>query len=176
MDILTQAEIVLRDAQYETWVWEGGVVPAVCFENQAIMGFLHVFSSAEELLATWEKAQEISLSRHRAALRSSGNKAWNIYSVFISHEFSQNISRRIERIEEDFALSRKIARIGIQTASDLSRAILPLLPIKAQPKLENADYEQRLRTRLKDIPDKAVDAFIGEVPPVDVAHILEEES
>ena len=72
MDIAIQAEIVLRKAGYETWPWSGGLVQVICFENEALMGFLHVFPTAEALLNDWEKAQQVALGRHTAALRSAG--------------------------------------------------------------------------------------------------------
>jgi hypothetical protein len=175
MDIPTQAEIVLREAQYVTWPWSGGPVPAICFEGSTVVGFLHVFSSAEALLTGWERAQESALGRHAVALRSAGNKAWNVYSVFLAERGTAEFSRRIERIEEDFSLARKIARANIQTNGDLVRALLPLLRIRAQPTLGNAHYSDRVRARLKDIPARAVRAFVGAASAADVAHILETE-
>jgi hypothetical protein len=176
MDISTQAEIDLREADYETWTWSGGMVPVVCFENQATIGFLHVFLSADKLLADWEQAQKVVLSRYTAALRSAGAKAWNVYSVFLTHEVSPTLVRRIERIEEDFTMARKIARVGIKTNEDLIGALLPLLPVRAQPSIGKTDYEERLRSRLQDVPDEALEAFLGRVSPIDVARILEEGS
>jgi len=175
MDIPTQAEIVLREAQYATWPWSGGPVPAICFEDRTVIGFLHTFSSAESLLTGWEQAQESALGRHAVALRSAGNKAWNVYSVFLAERGAAEFSRRIERIEEDFSLARKIARANIQTNADLVRALLPLLRIRAQPTLGDAHYSDRVRARLKDIPARAVTAFVGAASAADVAHILETE-
>jgi hypothetical protein len=114
MDIPTQAEIVLRDALYETWPWSGGPVPTICFEDPTLVGFLHIFPSAESLLKGWEKAQESALGRHAVALRSAGNKAWNVYSVFLAEKGGPELNRRFERIEEDFSLARKIARANIR--------------------------------------------------------------
>jgi hypothetical protein len=175
MDILTQAEIVLREAQYETWPWSGGPVPAICFEDQTLVGFLHTSPSAESLLKGWEKAQESALGRHAVALRSAGNKAWNVYSVFLAERGTAELNWRTERIEEDFSLARKIARANIQTNADLVRALLPLLRIRAQPTLGEAHYSDRVRARLKDVPASAVTAFVGAASAADVAHILETE-
>jgi hypothetical protein len=75
MDIGTQTEIILREAGFETWPWTGGIVPVICFENAAVAGFMHFFSSAEDLLARWEQAQSASLNRHTVSLRSAGAKA-----------------------------------------------------------------------------------------------------
>jgi hypothetical protein len=113
MDILTQAEIILREAKYETWRWSGGPVPAMCFEDQSLMGFLHTFQSADALLQSWEKAQQISMAYHARTLRSAGDKAWNVYSVFLAERGSDKLNRRLDQIEEDFSLARKIARASI---------------------------------------------------------------
>jgi hypothetical protein len=170
MDIATQAEIILRKAGYDTWPWTG-VSPAVtCFENAALIGFIYVFASAEELLTRWETAQQAVLSRHTAALRAAGAKAWNVYSVFLTAE--QPSQRAIERIEEDFALTRKIARAAIRTTDDLESALLPLTAVKAQPSLADANFEARLRTRLKDVPQAALTAFLRETKADEVARIL----
>jgi outer membrane protein TolC len=68
----------------------------------------------------------VVLSRHTAALRAAGAKAWNVYSVFLIAEQVSSRQRAIERIEEDYALTRKIARVGVRTPDDLERALLPL--------------------------------------------------
>ena len=67
MDIFTQAEILLRDAQYETWTWTGPAGPVTCFENAALMGFVHVFDSGDALLGAWKENQHFALSRHAAS-------------------------------------------------------------------------------------------------------------
>ena len=110
MDIPTQVEIVLRDAQYDTWVSTSTSSPVICFENAALMGFAHVFDSALALLDEWEARQEHVLARHAAALRAAGIKAWNVYSLLLTAESAPDQTRAIERIEEDFKLTRKIAR------------------------------------------------------------------
>jgi hypothetical protein len=176
MDIATQSEILLREVDYQTRPWSGGAVPAVCFENHVLIGFIHVFKSAEDLLNGWEEAQRVALVRHAVALRSASVKAWNIYSVFLTGDVSQTLERRIERIEEDFTLARKIARGGIQTTAELGRALLPLLPIRAQPSLTEEDYGERIRLRLKDVSADAVTAFLGPVSAEEVARILESGS
>lgn len=175
MDIATQAEIVLRGAGYETWPWTN-VSPAVtCFENAALIGFVHVFSSADELLASWEEAQQAVLSRHSAALRAAGAKAWNVYSVFLAEEQAPTQQRGVERIEENFALTRKIARAGVRTQDDVERALLPLTAVKAQPILSDTDFHDRLRTRLTDVSADILTAFLGATSAEEVAKMLMEE-
>lgn len=175
MDIASQAEIALRGAGYETWPWTG-VSPAVTyFENAALVGFVHVFSSADELLEGWEAVQQAVLSRHSAALRAAGAKAWNVYSVFLTDEQSPTQQRAVERIEENFALTRKIARAGVRTQEDLERALLPLTAIKAQPIPSDTDFQDRLRARLKDVSPDVLVAFLGAASAEEVAKILAEK-
>lgn len=175
MDIATQAEIVLREAGYKTWPWTG-VSPAVtCFENTTVIGFVHVFSSADELLARWEAAQQTVLARHSAALRAAGAKAWNVYSIFLAEEQTPTQRRAVERIEENFSLTRKIARAGMRMPADIEHALLPLTAVKAQPILSDTDFEERLRARLKDVSADVLTAFLGASSAEEVAQILAEK-
>ena len=175
MDIPTQAEIVLRDGQYETWVWNGPV-PITCFENASVMGFLHVFVSSTALISGWPEVQQATLARHASIIRSAVAKAWNIYFVFLTADSDPAALRSIERIEENFSQTRKIARGALQTPADVERALLPLVPIRARPILGASQFESRLRTRLKDFNQNGVEAFISETPAGDVARILGETS
>lgn len=175
MDIATQTEIILRGAGYETWP-STGVAPAViCFENPALIGFVHIFSSADELLARWEAVQQAVLSRHSAALRAAGAKAWNVYSVFLAQEQAPTQQRAVERIEENFALTRKIARADVRTQDDVERALLPLTAVKSQPILSDTDFQDRLRARLNDVSADVLTAFLGAPSADEVAKILAEE-
>lgn len=177
MDIATQAEVFLREAGYDTWPWSGASPAVTCFESSSLVGFLHVFETAESLLQNWEAAQQRVLSRHAAALRTAGAKAWNVYSIFLTTEkASPEQQRAVERLEEDFALTRKIARSEVQTSDDLAHVLLPLSPIQSQPLLANAGVADRLRTRAKDIPESAIAAFLGSATPEDIAAILGESA
>lgn len=172
MDIFTQAEILLRDAKYKTWTLTGSTGPVTCFENAALMGFVHVFDTADALLTAWQGNQQVALARYAASLRSAGAKAWNVYSVFLTSDQDARRGHEIERIEEDFSLTRKIARASITIPDDVEKALLPLLPIRSKPLLGASNFETRLRTRLKDIPPDAVTAFLNETTPAEVARIL----
>ncbi|MDA9442963.1 hypothetical protein XH98_28485 [Bradyrhizobium sp. CCBAU 51745] len=172
MDIGTQSEVVLRGAGYETWPWTGTSPPVICFESATVVGFVHVFGSAKELLDTWQAAQQRILARHAAALRAGGAKAWNVYSVFLTSELAPTLQHQVEKLEENFALTRKIARTAIQTAEDVTNVLMPLTPIKAKPLLESDDIADRLRSRAKDVPVEALNAFLGDLRPEDVAEIL----
>lgn len=173
IDIATQSEVFLREAGYDTWPWSGASPPVICFENPTIVGFLHQFESAALLIEGWEASQAKALARHAAALRAAGIKAWNVYSIFLTSERVERAHRRaIERLEEDFSLTRKIARTGIQLVEDLEHALMPLAPIIARPSLEQARVEDRLRLRSGDISEKALEAFLGPMSAEDVALVL----
>jgi hypothetical protein len=172
MDIEIQTEILLRESGYETWTWTGATPAVICFENAALIGFVHVFQSANDLLMRWQEVQNTVLSYHGAALRAAGAKAWNVYSVFLTEEQAPTQQRAVERIEEDFALTRKIARASVRTKDDLERTLLPLITLRAQPLISDTDFEDRLRARLKDVSPDALTAFLGAASPDEVARIL----
>jgi len=172
MDIFIQAEIVLRGAGYDTWSWTRSPPSVICFENQTLIGFIHVFETAGALLEKWQSDQQAVLARHSAALRGAGPKAWNVYSIFLTTEQAPQRQRGVERIEEDFSLTRKIARTAVRTPQDVERVLLPLIGVKAQPLLADVNFEIRLKTRLKDIPADAVTAFLGPIKAEEVARIL----
>lgn len=172
MDIPRQAEIVLRNAHYETWTWASPNGGVTCFESAAIMGFVHVFDTAAALMNGWQSIQKIALARHAATLRSAGTKAWNVYSVFLTADSGSPPPREIERIDEDFTLTRKIARSYVTTPDDVVRALLPLIAIRSHPQLGASNFEARLRSRLKNVPSHAVSAFLNDAPTTEVARIL----
>lgn len=173
MDISSQTEILLRDAAYDTWSWSGVQAPVIGFENEAIAGFVYFFPAGDLLLKNWFEMQRLVLDRHALALRSAGAKAWNIYSIFLADIATSEEQRAIERIDEDFTLTRKIARANIPSVDDLRTALLPLLPIQSRTGFGTAHYEELLRARLKDIAPAVVDAFIGPAAASDVVHMLE---
>ncbi|MCJ2067317.1 hypothetical protein MKK75_00580 [Methylobacterium sp. J-030] len=172
MDVEMQAEILLRQEGYRTWVSSSSPVPTVGFENETVLGFLHVFPDAGRLVDAWENVQRVTLARHQAALRTAGAKAWNVYTVFLTAGQAGELAGVIERIEEDFSLTRKIARSGVGTPTDLRRALMPLTPLRTSPQIGRSDYFERLRARLTDIPAEAVSAFLGGEDEYSVARIL----
>lgn len=176
MDIHTQAEVFLREAGYETWMWDGTGSQTTCFESQSIAGFLHVFETAQELLSEWQARQSKVLERHALALRSASDKAWNVYSVFLTGAKALELRRSIEKLEENFTLTRKIARQGVRTDEDLENALMALAPIRARPILENADLENRVRARSKSISRDALNGFLGTATPAEVVELLRNKS
>ena len=172
MDIANHVEIVLRDAGYDTWPLADASPPVTCFENPALIGFVYVFESADALLSQWEVSQRLVLKRHTIPLRVAGAKAWNVYSIFLTEGQAPLHQREIERLEENFSLTRKIAQAAIRTREDVERVLLPLTAVKAQPLLGDADFGARLQSRLKEIPADAVTAFLGQASADEIARIL----
>ncbi len=173
MEIVTQTEIILREAGYTTF--PDDAVAVVRFECEALIGFLHIFSTAQELLRTWRQVQTRTLERYQPAIRLAGDKAWNIYCLFLCQDASTELSCQIERIEEDFTLTRKIARSGIKVPADLRWALLPLLPVSSQAAIAEPDYLARLQSRLKEIRPEVIKAFLGATGPAEVARILADQ-
>ena len=171
MDLRKETEILLRDAEFETWPWESGPVPVVCFENDASLGFVYFFKTDKDIQEQWESAQSATLTRFNFALRSSGAKAWNVYSVFLSEGTEDKFSS-LDRIEENFSQTRKIVRAGIRSREQLSNALLPLLPIRSSPRIDASNFEARLSAALKDIHPRGAKALLGRAKPGDVAEIL----
>lgn len=176
MDISKETEKIMRNAGFETWSWTQGPVPVVCFENEAVLGFVHVFPSSTELIENWEQSQDATLARFRPALKNAGEKAWNVYSIFLAATTSKNFStKHLDLVEEDFRLTRKIARGGINSIEGLTNALLPLLPIRNRPEVDEADFDQRLRVSLEEISEAGTKAFFKGARPADIAQILAEE-
>ena len=176
MDIATQVEAVLRNAGYDTWTSTSVSPPVVCFENAVLVGFVHVFESAHSLLSKWQERQAAVLTRYAMALRVSGDKAWNVYSILLTGDKAQDKMHAVEKLEENFALTRKIARTAIQTTVDIENALLPLTAICANPLASDAAFEDRLRSQLQNVPERAVAAFLSETSADEVARILGDEA
>lgn len=174
MDIERQVEIALRNAGYVTSRVRRESEFFICFENALLIGFAHVFESAAALLTQWETVQEAVLKQFSVALRGAGEKTWNVYSIFLTDDEEPERQREIERLEENFALTRKIARGGIRSANDIEQILLPLTSVQAQPSLGATDFEGRLRNRLKKLSPEAVKAFLAKTDATQVARILEE--
>lgn len=148
-------------------------MPVVCFENDTVLGFVNIFDKADSLVEGWEKAQQSALAEFRPQLIGAGEKAWNVYSIFVTPNVAQDrVDDKLDRIEENFKLTRKIARAGILTKERLESALLPLLPIQNRPKLADSRIEERLMTALSAISEDGAEAFMKDVKPVDIAHIL----
>lgn len=175
MDIHTQVEVVLRGADYETWPWSDGTRAVTCFENQAIAGFVHVFDTCDDLLTGWQESQRVVLSRFAPALRPAGVKAWNVYSVFLTPDPGTPVHVfEVEKIEEDFALTRKIARPNVVVVDDITNALLPLLPARSFTGVLVTDFQAQLQRRLSEVDQRLATAFLNNQSGAEIAALLVE--
>lgn len=180
MDLKSQLQIVLQEAEYQTWLISVEGLDAVGFEDDTVMGFACLFHNPQALLQRWRAVETVLLTTHTSSLQKAGEKTWNIYSVFLSAEKADEVqSREVRWIEEDLERTRKITGCGLIERQDLVRALLPVLPLQYQPVLDTEDFDltQRLRRRVADIaPTAVIAAFDDEVSPSEVVRVLGAEA
>jgi hypothetical protein len=153
-DLKPTLQALLQDAGYQTWFVAIDQHEVVAFEDDAAMGFACIFERGEALLREWGSLENKFLMNFALALKRAGEKTWNVYSVFLCAENASEGERRAIRwIEENLERTRKITGIVPNGRSDLITALLPLLPIQYQPRLDSEDFDltQRLRKRIASI-------------------------
>jgi hypothetical protein len=176
IDLVDQAQVLLRDAGYVTSPAEGSH-DALHFEDDVVFGLLYVFRDVPALLSGWSAAQKSGILRLAPQLRMSREKAWNIYTVFLtSSDAKPEQAYEIDRIEEDLSSARKIARAGVKSAADLRRALLPLLPIRSSGDVSTSDYVAKIKSRLSMLPASAVEAILNSTDIKDIVRILMERT
>jgi hypothetical protein len=173
-DLTSTGQIVLQEAGYKTWLASVERLTAVCFEDDAIMGFACVFANAKSLLDHWRTVEIALLNRYAPRLREAEDKAWNIYSIFLSSDSaSESQVREVRPIDEDLERTRKIAACGLAGHNEVVVAMLPVLPIQYRPRLEGEDLTERLRKRIASFaPAAAVVALNEQVAPAEVVRLL----
>jgi hypothetical protein len=173
-DLLGAAQVILGDAKFRTRLMSVADVPALFFENDSVMGFVRAFVAAQDLLECWRDVELAFLRTHAPKLRQSGEKAWNVYSVFLSTgSAADDLQRSIRWIEENLERTRKIAVAGLASRAEVVQALLPLLPLQNQAVLGSGDVEARLRARFQALWPKSADAILRiEVEPTEVVQLL----
>lgn len=163
IDVFSALQVVLQEAGFTTHLVSIDRSSVVCFEDEVITGFGCVFEEPEHLLNRWN-AMEISfLKRYAPSLRIAGEKAGNVYCVFLcSSPADPYQNRQVHWIEEDLNRTRKLAACGLASREDLVRALLPILPLQYQPVLKPDDVKERLRNRIRMISPKASDIILDE--------------
>jgi hypothetical protein len=173
MDIYRQAESLLRKGGYRSSYTATSPTLGLSFEDEIIVGFLHVFDTATSLISTWRGVELTYVGRHALQLRGSPEKAWNVYSVFLTEDRGTQLqSFEVDRIEEDLSSTRKIARLGVSSLPDLERALLPMLPLRALTSFAPADYEVQLRNRLSFLPENVLQALFAQRDAQEVARLM----
>lgn len=174
IDVLSTMQGVLREAGFTTRLTSIDRSPIVCFEDDTLMGFGCVFEDPGGLLTRWKATEMSLLTRHAASLRIAGEKAWNVYCVFLCGSIADSIqNRQVRWIEEDLERTRKIAGCGLASREDLVRVLLPLLPLQYQPVLQAEDVTQRLQRRIRTIAPRASEVVLDEaVSAAEVVRLL----
>jgi hypothetical protein len=173
-DLLSSLQIVLQEAGYETWLTSADRYTTVCFADETVIGFASVFGDVATVLDKWRTVETACLTRFAPRLREAKDKAWNVYSIFLTADVGEDGKvGALRQIEENLENTRKIAACGLSEREGLINAILPVLPLQYQPRLDRENLTERLRTRIAAIAPAAAQVALDEsVPPVEVVAIL----
>lgn len=173
---LSTVQVVMQNANYRTWNVAGSKLPTVGFEDGATMGFVCEFQSVRHMIDAWREAEATVLARHATQFRAAGDKAWNVYCVFVTEAHGTDEERREVRwIEEDQERTRKITGTGVVGREKVTITLLPLLPIVAKPLLKPEDSRERLQRRIEAISPLVKDVVLDDsVSPTVVAARLKD--
>ncbi|MFY9730743.1 MAG: hypothetical protein WAK24_09050 [Candidatus Acidiferrales bacterium] len=159
MNTLAEARRLLESSKYRTFPADSNDV--FYFEDSSLLGFVWIASSPDVLLEQWRRLQDSFLREKDLQLRQSKDKSWNAYSVLLTEpDVSGDRANEFLKIEEDFRGTRKIAKAGLHTISQVTRALLPLLAIQNLVELERDDSKERLRSRLSRLSPRLLEAFL----------------
>jgi hypothetical protein len=119
------------------------------FEDEAILGFVAIYGTVQDLLATWERDHDRYLRTRIREVRGAADKTSNLYGVFIAEgDAHREQLAEIHAIEENFIGSRKMVGVNVRTREDVRGVLLPLLPIQSASRFTPSDLDARLSTRL----------------------------
>lgn len=175
-DLLVLGSEVLRSFGYSVMTFEHEGRTAACFEDETTLGFVFTYTDADALLSMWAPDMAKATARQSLALRRSGQKAWNVYAIFLGGGSANEAdAMRLSFIEEDLTATRKIARAGLKDSSDVREALLTLIPLQNAPLLEAVDMPEEIRLRASELPARVLDAFLSDSDESVVLQVLEEE-
>ncbi len=139
-------QVVLQEAGYRTWLVTLDSLVPICFEDEAVMGFVCIFDDMASLINRW---------------RAVETELWNVYSIFLCSVGSDETKQRqIRSIEEDLERTRKITACGLVGREDVVSALLPILPLQSRPIMERENVVDRLRKRIDTIAPVATAAIL----------------
>lgn len=72
IDLLSTAQILLRDADFTTRLASLDLKNLVCFEDDTLVGFCYVFKDPQSLLAEWKARESSILTRFASSFGSAG--------------------------------------------------------------------------------------------------------
>ncbi|MEJ0075998.1 MAG: hypothetical protein WDO17_11220 [Alphaproteobacteria bacterium] len=174
-DLLSASAQILSEAGFTVADVTVGGRKAIAFEDATVLGFVFAYSDINELMSSWSGDGDLAVANYRFGLRRVGQKAWNVYQVFLTGGSANHIaSVALSAIEENLSGTRKIARAEVINVADVRDALLPLLRIQNTPRLEAVDIVSEIRQRTTELPPRAVDAFLSEADVLTVLQALEE--
>jgi hypothetical protein len=88
---------------------------------------------------------------------------------------SSDQTQKLIEIEEDFGSTRKIARASIVTTPEMTRVLLPLLPIQNPVSMTVESEQATVRSRLQEWPPAALEALFAEHTESEVLSLLMKE-
>ncbi|SRR6266540_2561025 len=173
-DLTSTLQVILQDSGYRTSSVAIDDLLAVCFEDDAVLGFVCVFDDVSALLGRWQGMEKALLTKYAPHLQAAGDKAWNVYCAFLSAAEASPVEKHeLDWIEENQERTRKIAAAGIAGKEELLGALLPVLPLQYRAVVATEDLTERLQKRIATIaPNAAPTALDEKVSPVEVARIL----
>jgi hypothetical protein len=174
IDPLSNMQLVLGEAGFETRLSAIEGIKVVCFEDEVVTGFGCSFKDPTTLLAQWKSTEMSLLTRYAPSLRAAGEKAWNVYSIFLcTAPANRSQNRQVCWIEENLERTRKIVGCGLASREDVVRALLPLLPLQFRPVLGPEDVTERLQARIRTIEPRVSDVALDRsVPAMEVVRLL----
>lgn len=178
IDLLSSSQVLLKDAGYSVRLSSVYRSSIVCFEDSAVIGFCNVFETSNELIKRWKDYENEILVRFSPSFRAAGDKAWNVYCIFLCEAVPTKTEKReIGWIEESLERTRKVAACGVSSREELVRVLLPVMPIQNQPVLTDSDLTERLKRRIGDIAPKAQHVALDvDVPAAEIVRLLGERS
>jgi hypothetical protein len=174
IDVLSIVQLILDEAGFATHLTLVDENSIVCFEDDILTGFTCIFENPKTLLARWKALERSLLMRYAPSIRASGEKAWNVYCVFLSSlPANPEDKRQVRWIEEDLERTRKITGCGLVSREDVVRCLLPVLPIQYQPAIRAEDVTERLLARIQNIVPKVSEVVLDEsITPLEVVRLL----
>ncbi len=174
IELLSVSHSVLRDQGFATRVISVGQLSGLAFEDDTVLGFVYAFDGPVEMLEHWQDVEKSFLQSNATRFRAANEKAWNIYSVFLTSENADvENKRRIRWIEEDLRFTRKLTGCGLTTRHELLNVLLPLVSLQQKPFLQGDAFRTRLQRRLQTVAGRAADALLNNaVTPQEAARLL----
>lgn len=171
IDLLSNARGLLQEAGYSVRFVSFGSDTVACFEDGSIIGFCRTVEDPDELIQKWKTLEKELLIRFSQDIRQAGDKAWNVYCVFLCPSSANKDQKRaVSWIEEDLNRTRKLAECDIASREDLVHVLLPILLLQAQPMLEYTDLTERLRHRIANITPQAANVALD--PTISVSEVV----